>query len=105
MNSENGEDFSLNLFRYFKPDKAAGLFINFYVSNYKDSSKKEDLDILAEGIASLGLENVLKIQKIIESELERNVKFENYEMAGEIKKAIDFYKKNIIGKILGAEYL
>ena len=93
---ENKKKQDLSLFKVYNPEKAAGFFINRYLSNCNNEVGKKELEEIAEGISTLGLEKVLRIYNAIDAELKLNVKSENYEMAAKLKEVREYYKFHVI---------
>lgn len=85
-------------FKLFKPKKAGESFINFYISNYRNEKRKPEIEKVSESISRMGLDRVLEMYSQMEKELQQNVKTENYEMAAEVKKAMDYFKEHVIDK-------
>jgi hypothetical protein len=60
--------------------------------------RRKEIEDVSISISKLGLDRILLMYDAMEKELDSNVKYENYELAAELKKAMDYFKTNVIDK-------
>lgn len=97
MSKKKDSDEDFELFRNYSPKKAAGMYINYYISNQKNENKG-DLESLAENISKIGIEKITKIYDYVRKEISFNISIENYKIAHELQKAANFYRMNVLSK-------